>query len=95
MPLKDAPQLRVEKIEANVEKLLAAHEQRARREQVLLGISTTIVVLLLGWIGSQTQDTAVGVAELRVEVRQISFNSDRIIRLEERIRELETQLTRR
>lgn len=58
-------------------------------EKHIVTVMVTIITALLCWIGYTTQQTAVGVAELRVEIRGVSANTDRIERLESRVFELE------
>lgn len=41
-------------------------------EKHIITIAVSLITALLVWVGYSTQQTAVGVAELRVEVRQIS-----------------------
>lgn len=52
---------------------------------VLAGVITSLLV----WIGLTTQSTAIGIAELRVEVRGISTNAQRIERIEKQLDALE------
>lgn len=56
-------------------------------EKHIITIAVSVITALLVWVGYSTQQTAVGVAELRVEVRAISaFQmeiNDRVHRLED------------
>lgn len=52
-------------------------------------VLTTVITVLLCWIGFTTHQTAVAVAEVSVKLEGIGGNAARIERLEERLRDLE------
>jgi hypothetical protein len=54
---------------------------------VLVGIITALLV----WIGYTTQQTAIGVARLEVQISGVSQNSERINRLESRLLDVERE----
>lgn len=53
------------------------------------GILAAVITALLGWIGFTTWQTSIGIAELRIEVRNVSVNAARLNDLDARLREVE------
>lgn len=58
--------------------------------QVIQSIVAALIIMLLAWIGAQTQQAAVGIARLEERVTGLAMvNSERLNLHDERIRRLE------
>lgn len=58
-------------------------------EKHIVTVMISIITVLLIWIGWTTQQTAVGVAKLQVQIEGISVNKERLDRFEERLLKIE------
>lgn len=70
---------------------LVAVATNSKLETHLLTAAVAIMTALLGWIALSTHQTAVDVAALNVKVENITANSERIDRMENRLHELESR----
>ena len=60
-------------------------------ERHIVTVLTAIMTALLCWIGYTTQQTAVAVAQLSIQIEGIAANAHRLDRFDDRIRELERE----